>query len=79
MPNDLILRPDLPPVLLLKPRDAAKILSVCERTVWKLAKAGELHPVRIGGLVRYSYADLQRWIQVKCNFASAGQKETTRA
>lgn len=36
--------PTTPQPLLLRPRDAAKMLAVCERTIWSLAKRGELRP-----------------------------------
>ena len=51
------------PRLLLSTREAAKALSVCEKTLWTLTKNGELPVIRIGRAVRYSIADLQNWIQ----------------
>lgn len=53
---------DTPSPLLLTPRDAAKALAVCEKTLWNLSRRGELRPVRIGRAVRYDVADLRRWI-----------------
>ena len=50
-------------ILLLTPREAAKALSVCERTLFGLTKAGELPVVRIGRAVRYSLDDLKAWIK----------------
>ena len=49
--------------LLLTPREAAKALSVCERTLFALTKAGELPTIRIGRSVRYSVDDLKDWIK----------------
>ena len=49
--------------LLLTPREAAKALSVCERTLFGLTKEGELPTVRIGRAVRYDLADLRAWIE----------------
>lgn len=51
-----------PSPLLLTPRDAARALAVCEKTLWSLSKRGELRPVRIGRAVRYDVADLRRFI-----------------
>jgi excisionase family DNA binding protein len=51
------------PRLLLSPRETAKMLSVCEKTLWTLTKAGEIPAVRIGRAVRYSMDDLHQWIE----------------
>jgi excisionase family DNA binding protein len=48
--------------LLLSPRQAARALSVCEKTVYNLTKRGELPVVRVGRAVRYSLEDLRAWI-----------------
>jgi len=48
--------------LLLTGREAAKSLSICERTLYGLTKAGELPAVRIGRAVRYSLDDIRAWI-----------------
>ncbi len=39
--------------LLLSPREAAKMLSVCEKTLWTITQKGEIPMMRIGRLVRY--------------------------
>jgi len=52
--------------LLLTPKEASKALSVCERTLYHLAKSGELRTVRIGRAVRYPAQELRRWIEKKC-------------
>jgi excisionase family DNA binding protein len=50
--------------LLLTPRDAAKALSVCERTLYSLTvPRGEIPVIRAGRLVRYSVEDLKTWIK----------------
>jgi excisionase family DNA binding protein len=49
--------------LLLTPRDAAKALSVCERTLYALTKAGVLPAVRLGRCVRYDPDALKAWIK----------------
>jgi excisionase family DNA binding protein len=49
--------------LLLTPKEAAESLSVCERTLYGLTKAGQLPAVRIGRAVRYDVGDLRVWIE----------------
>lgn len=49
--------------LLLTGREAAKALSICERTLYTLTKSGEIPAVRIGRCVRYSVAELQEWVR----------------
>jgi len=52
------------PKLLLKSREAAKLLSVSERTLWNLTQRGELPCVRIGKRgIRYDPKDLSRWLE----------------
>lgn len=52
--------------LLYKPREAAEILAISERTLWQLANDGEIPVVWVGGkirqVVRYARADLEAWI-----------------
>jgi excisionase family DNA binding protein len=49
--------------LLLTPSEAAKALSICERTLYALTKSGELPVIRIGRAVRYSPDDIKAWIE----------------
>jgi excisionase family DNA binding protein len=58
-------------VLLLKPRDACKMLNVCERTLRDLKKARKIPYVSIGRAVRYDVADLRAWIASQKIFALA--------
>ena len=48
---------------LLTPRDAARRLSLSEKTLYNYTKAGQIPVVRIGRAVRYSLDDLKSWIQ----------------
>jgi excisionase family DNA binding protein len=53
------------PLLLTAPQ-AAKLLTVCERTLWELTKRGALPAVRISKrAVRYDPADLARFIHAR--------------
>lgn len=49
--------------LLISPRQAAKLLSISERSLFTLTKSGVLPTVRIGRSVRYDPCDLRRWIE----------------
>ncbi len=49
--------------LLLTPREAAKALNICERTLYAVTKAGGLPAVRIGRCVRYDPDALKAWIK----------------
>ncbi len=51
--------------LLLSSREAAKALSISERTLFALAERGELHKIHVGRAVRYSVNDLKSWIEKK--------------
>ena len=50
--------------LLLSPRDAAKVLGISERKLWGMTfQSEERFPyVRLGRLVRYPLAELEKWI-----------------
>jgi excisionase family DNA binding protein len=50
------------PKLLLTSREAAELLSISERTLWTLTKAGSIAVVKIGGSKRYAISDLERFI-----------------
>ncbi len=48
---------------LLRSREAAAFLAVSERTLWSMAKRGEIQVVRCGRAIRYDPLDLVAWIQ----------------
>ena len=48
--------------LLVDVGEAARLLSVCERTVFNMVDRGELTPVRIGRAVRFAMDDLSAWV-----------------
>ena len=45
---------------LLKPREAAELLAISERTLWTLTKQGVIPCVRLGRSVRYRLSELVR-------------------
>lgn len=59
-PPEEALRPAL-----LKPREAAEYLSLCERTLWSLKCSGDIPHIRIGRSVRYSIDDLDSYIDAQ--------------
>ena len=63
--------------LLLNPRDAARALSISERTLWGLtAPRGPIRAVRVGKrLQRYAVGDLERWIAGESAAADAAQPD----
>ena len=50
---------------LLKPAQAAKLLSICPRKLWELTNRREITHVRIGRAVRYDPRDLEAWLERK--------------
>jgi excisionase family DNA binding protein len=51
--------------MLLKPAEAAKVLSISPRKLWSLTKSGEVPHLRVGRCVRYSPDELRAWITQK--------------
>ena len=49
--------------LLVTSREAAQMLSICERTLWSLSNSGQLPAVRIGRAVRYAVIDIEAYIE----------------
>jgi len=56
------MKPEYEP-LLVGSREAARLLSISERTLWQHTKDGSIPSVKIGRSVRYSTAELMRWIE----------------
>ena len=53
--------------LLIDSREAAKLLKVSERTLWRMWNEGEMPPpVRVGRAVRWSYETLKAWVTAGC-------------
>lgn len=51
-----------PEPLLVNARQAGRMLSVCERTIFNLVARGELRAIHIGKSVRFAVEDLKAWI-----------------
>ncbi|GAB4127858.1 MAG: hypothetical protein Kow0040_01900 [Thermogutta sp.] len=60
--------------LALRPRDAARVLSVSQRTLWTWTKEGRIPCVRVGRALLYPMDELRRWLAEQ-----AGQSQETEA
>jgi len=60
------------PHQLLKPRDAAKLLGISERTLWTITKQGKLPAAKLGKSVRYREEDLKRYVESCLTISSSG-------
>lgn len=63
--------------MLLSSRDAAKRLSISERTLFTLTKSGQLPCVRIGTSKRYSIETLKNWIHTSESEAAPPPRQDT--
>ena len=67
---------ETPSPLALRPRTAAKSLSISPRHLWQLTKDGLIPCVRLGTgkrkTVLYSVADLQAWLNGQSKQAKGG-------
>ena len=61
----MLSRPTEQQPLLVSTRDAAKMLGICQRTLWTLTDRGDLPRVKFGQIVRYSVDDLRAFIARK--------------
>ena len=48
--------------LFVNDKDAAKLLGVSRRTVWRMESDGQLKAVRIRGCTRFVRAEIMRWL-----------------
>ncbi len=56
-----------PAVELVNARELAKLLSVSERTLYRLKSTGELPPpILLGGSVRWRLSEIRQWIGKGC-------------
>jgi predicted site-specific integrase-resolvase len=65
-----------PNPLALRPREAAKALSISPRHLWQLRKDGQIPCVRVGSgkrkTVLYPVIELQAWLSQKSTSAKGG-------
>lgn len=69
---------DLSSPLALRPREAAKALSISPRHLWQLTKGGHIPCVRLGNgkrqTVLYPVAELQAWLARQAGQTKGGEK-----
>lgn len=51
--------------LLLNEKEAAHLLNCCEKTVYTIRKQGKIPFMRLGNAIRYSRADLIKFIETQ--------------
>ena len=53
--------------LMIDTKAAAKLLNVCEKTLWTMWNTGRMPaPIRIGRAVRWGYDELRAWVAAGC-------------
>jgi len=50
---------------LIKFKELSALLGLTRNTIKKLIHSGEISPIRIGGVTRYSNNQIQQWIRSK--------------
>jgi hypothetical protein len=55
------------PAIALRPRDAARELSISERLLWEWTRSEGLPHVRIGAVVLYPVDGLKQWLNERAN------------
>jgi excisionase family DNA binding protein len=58
--------------LALRPREAAKLLSVSQRTLWTWTQAGIVPHTRVGRTVLYSVDALRGWLSEQSSCSNRG-------
>ena len=57
----------------------SQLLQVSPRTLWRLRSAGRLpNAIRLGGVVRWRFSEVQDWIAKGCPIISARENEGGR-
>jgi len=65
--------------LLVDTTQVAKLLKVCEKTVWRMQTTGEMPmPIRIGRAVRWSYEEIKAWVDAGCPKAEEWERRWQR-
>jgi excisionase family DNA binding protein len=65
--DDHVAANDADAIILLTPDEAAAVLKVSVRTLWRMRSAGEVpEPVRLRNSVRWRKIDLARWLAAGC-------------
>ena len=65
--------------LLLSSKEAAKLLSISERTLWTITNAGQIACVRILGAKRYARTDIEKFINQQTERTSSAPQQADDA
>lgn len=73
---DTLIRPAEPGAepLALRPREAARMLGVCPRTLWTMTRERGVPHVRLGRAVLYPVRGLERWLAEQSRTSEAGEE-----
>lgn len=78
--DDHVAANDADALMLLTPDEAAALLKVSVRTLWRMRSAGEVpEPVRLRNSVRWRKTDLARWLATGCPSRDSRDNELRRA
>lgn len=65
--------------LLITAQDAARLLKVSTRSVWRMRSAGDIpSPIRVGAAVRWRMDEIKKWITDGCPKREARENESLR-
>jgi len=63
-----------PPPTVDETKRQARLLGVCEKTLQRMSRSGEMPPlIKIGRAVRWSYPALKAWVEAGCPPVKNGQ------
>ncbi len=65
--------------LLLSSKEAAKLLSISERTLWTITNSGQIACVRILGAKRYARTDIEKFISQQTERSPSAPQQTDGA
>jgi hypothetical protein len=67
-------RENQPPQLAIRPKDAARKLSISARLLWHWTRTEGVPHIRIGNVVLYPVAGLERWLAERSDCLSDGSQ-----
>ena len=62
------------PCLALRPKDAARILGISQRLLWQWTRTEQVPHIRIGNVVLYPVAGLERWLDERSDRVTDGAR-----
>jgi excisionase family DNA binding protein len=65
------------PPLALRPREAAKAIGVCERTLWEWTHHGDVPHLKVGGTMLYPVDALRDWLSRRAATVKGGDHDAS--